>query len=115
MHTSILWEECNILWTLKKVVHMQRMPVFVSPEPRNAEAHWLEKANPHNFSFLTALKVETAVQSCLGRQTAAGQNARMKIIQLNKYPLQYFSQSVRRGGKIAKLLVKKLFRVKNAV
>jgi hypothetical protein len=65
---------------------MQRMPVIVSPELRNAEARWLEKVIPHNFSLLTALEFETTVQSCHELQTAAGQSARVKIIQLNKYP-----------------------------
>ena len=64
---------------------MQRMSVIVSSELINKEARWLEKSSPHNFPFLTALEFETAVQSCLELQTAAGQSARVKIIQLNKY------------------------------
>ena len=79
---------------------MQRMPVIVSPELRNAEARWLDKSSPRYFSFLTALKVKTALLSYLELQTVAGQNARVKIVQPNKKcPFAVLSQSPRRGRK----------------
>ena len=62
---------------------MQRMPVIVSPELRNAEPRWLEKAIPRGFSVLIAPEVKTTDRSCLELQIAAGQSARVKIIQLN--------------------------------
>ena len=42
---------------VKKAFYMQRMPVIVSPELSKAEAHWLEKASPRDFSFVSALEV----------------------------------------------------------
>ena len=55
---------------------MQRMPVIVSPELRNAELRWLEKPSQRDFSVFIALEVKRVHQSCLELQTAAGQRAR---------------------------------------
>jgi hypothetical protein len=43
-----------------------------------------KKIRTRNFSVLTALEVETNYQQFVELQTAAGQTARVKIIQMNK-------------------------------